>query len=32
MKAAVLDGIPDLPGLVAVLVYDTKTVNFISMC
>ena len=29
MKAATIDGVPDLPGLVAVLVYDTKPVHFI---
>ena len=28
MKDAVLDGVPELPGIVAVSVYDTKTVNF----
>ena len=32
MKSAVLDGVPDLPGLVAVLVYDTKPVYFLSVC
>ena len=31
-KALVVDGIPDLPGTVDVLVYDTKPVNFILMC
>ena len=29
MKAAVLDGIPHLPGLVAVLVSDTNIVHFL---
>ena len=28
MKAAVVDGSPDLPGLVEMSVYDTKSVNF----
>ena len=32
MKTAVLDGTPDLPGLVAVSLYDTNPVHFISMC
>ena len=32
MKAAVIDGVPDLTGLVAVPVYDTKPVHFILMC
>ena len=27
-----LDGDPNLPGLVAVLVYDTNPVHFLSMC
>ena len=32
MKTAVLDGILDLPGLVAVYFYDTNPVHLISMC
>ena len=32
MKDAANDGIPDLPVLVAVSVYDTKPVHFLSMC
>ena len=32
MKSAVLDGVPDLTGLVAVSVYDTNPVHFLSMC
>ena len=32
MKGAVIDGFPDLPGLVAVSVYDTNNVHFLSMC
>ena len=32
MKYAVLDGFPDLPGLVSVFFYDTNPVHFISMC
>ena len=32
MEAAVLDGVPDLPGLAAMLFYDTKPVHFLSMC
>ena len=31
MKAAIIDGVPDLPGLVAVSVYDTNTVHFLSI-
>ena len=27
-----LDGVPDLPGIVAVSVYDTKPVNFLYCC
>ena len=32
MKAAVLCGTPNHPGLVAVLFYDTKPVHFLLMC
>ena len=32
MKAAVLDGVPDLPGLFDVSVYDTNPVHFLPMC
>ena len=32
LKATVLDGIPDMPGLVDMSVYDTNLVHFISMC
>ena len=32
MKAAVLDGVPDLPGIISVSFYDMKSVHFISMC
>ena len=31
VKAAVLEGVPPLPFLVAVSVYDTKPVHFLSM-
>ena len=30
--ATVLDGVPDLPGLVSVLVYDTNPVHFLLVC
>ena len=30
MKAAVLDGVPDLPSIVDVSFYDTKPVHFLS--
>ena len=32
MKAAVLDGVPNLPILFVVLVYDINTVHFILLC
>ena len=32
MKAAVLDVIPDLPGIGAVSVYATNTVNDLLLC
>ena len=32
MKSAVLDGSPDLPSPIAVSVYDTEPVHFLSMC
>ena len=32
MKDVVLDGVPDLPGLVAMSVYDRKPLNFLLMC
>ena len=32
MKAVVLDGVPNLPSIVAVSVYDTKPVHFLSIC
>ena len=32
MKAAVLDGVPDLPGIFVLLVYDIKPVHFFSLC
>ena len=32
MKAAVFDGVPELPGIFAVSVYDIKPVHFLSMC
>ena len=32
MKSAVLYDFPNLPIFVAVSVYDTKTVHFLSMC
>ena len=32
MKAVVLDGVPNLPGLVSVSVYDTKPDHFLLMC
>ena len=32
MKAMVLDDIPRLPGIFGVSFYDTKPVNFLSMC
>ena len=32
MKAAVLDGVPDLPVLFVVLFYDIKPVHFFSLC
>ena len=32
MKAEVLDGFPDLPGLGAMSVYDTNPVHFLFMC
>ena len=31
MKAAVLDSVPDLPGLVTMLLYETKPVHFLSV-
>ena len=31
MKAAVLDSFPDLPGLVTMLLYETKPVHFLSV-
>ena len=31
VKAAVIDGITDLPGIVAALVYETKPVHFLSI-
>ena len=31
MKATALDGVPELPGLVSVSVYDMKPVNFLSI-
>ena len=30
--AVVLGGIPDLPGLISMSVYETKLVHFISVC
>ena len=32
MKAEVIDGVSNLTGFVAVLVYDTKRVHFLSEC
>ena len=32
VKAEVLDGIPNLPGLVSVPVYDIEPVHFLSVC
>ena len=32
MKATVLDDVPNLTNIVAVLVYDTKPVHFLLMC
>ena len=32
MKAVVLDGVPELPDIVAILVYDTKPVHFLLLC
>ena len=32
MKSRVLDGIPDLTGIVTVSVYDKNSVNIILMC
>ena len=32
MKAVVLYGVPDLPGLVAMSIYDTNHVSFLLMC
>ena len=32
VKSMVLDGVPDLTGVVDVSVYDTKPVHFILMC
>ena len=32
MKVVEIDVIPDLPGLVAMSVYETKTVHFLLMC
>ena len=32
MKAVVLDGVPNLSGLVNLLVYEKKTVHFFLMC
>ena len=32
LNTAVLDGIYDLPSIVAVPVYDTKPINFLLMC
>ena len=32
MKATALDGIPDLPGLFSVSLYDMKPVHFLSIC
>ena len=32
MKAAVIDGVPGLPSLIDVSVYDTKPVHFLLMC
>ena len=32
MKFALINGFPDLPGIVDMLVYDTKPVNFLLIC
>ena len=32
MKVAVIDVVPGLPGIVSVLVYETKLGHFLSMC
>ena len=32
MKVEVLDVVPDLPSIVALSVYDTNHVHFISVC